>query len=106
MFIVSNINCKIVQSLNKSTLCRCIVLVLSDTLNMSESMRWVMRHYDYEQHHNYERHCDYKRHRDYERHNTVSTDNTVITSDSEQNTYINMITAWVWSKIQEAEYKN
>jgi len=39
MFVVSNVNCKIVQSLDQSTLCRCIVLVLSDTLNMNESMK-------------------------------------------------------------------
>ncbi len=93
MFVVSNVNCKIVQSLDQSTLCRCIVLVLSDTLNMSESMKWVMRHRDYE------------RHRGYERHDTVSTGNTVTTSDSKQNTHISMTTAWVWSRIQEAEYK-
>ncbi len=53
---------------------------------MSDSMRWVMRH------------------RDYERHDTVSTGNTVTTDDSEQNTHINMATAWVWSRIQGAEY--
>ena len=35
----------------------------------------------------------------------MSTDNTVIMNDSEQNTHISMITAWVWSMIQEAEYK-
>ncbi len=87
MFVVSNVNCKIIQSLNQFTLCRCIVLVLSDTLNMSESMRWMMKHHDYKQH------------------DTVNTDNTVITSDSEQNTHINMITAWIWSRIQEAKYK-
>ena len=56
MFVVNNVNCKVVQSLDQSTLCRCIVLVLSDTLNMSESMKWVMRHRDYERHRGYERH--------------------------------------------------
>ncbi len=99
---------------------------------MSDSMKWMMKHRDYELHNEYERHeAEYTYQYDYSVNmsdkqkntrsriyiqvtsklkwcNFIVTDNTMIMSDTEQNTHINVIAAWIWatsSRIQEAEHK-
>ena len=99
---------------------------------MSDSMKWVMKHHDYELHNEYKQHeaeytyqYDYSMNMSDKQKNTrsriyvqatsrlrwrdlIATDNTVTTSDTEQNTHINVTAAWVWatsSRIQEAEHK-